>query len=327
MDINNLDRVVLHYYAAALAPATKKTYKAAEKRYLQFCKDFALQALPTSENLLCYFVACLGQQGLAHSTIKTYLSGVRQIQMAHGLQDPHIDQMARLRQVLKGVKIEAGNQGKPPRSRLPITPMILRKLKGVWLGIEHSADNLMLWAASTTTFFTFCRSGEITVENERSYDPSCHLAYEDVAVDDATAPQALSIRLKCSKTDQERRGVRVVVGRTGNDLCPVTALLNYLAARGDKPGPLFRWMDGSPLSRTRFVAEVRKALSQANLPASSFAGHSFRIGAATTAASAGVEDSTIQTLGRWKSDSYLLYVRLEPHRLAAVSATLANCKI
>ena len=96
MNINNLDRVVLHYYAAALAPATKKTYKAAEKRYLQFCKDFALQALPTSENLLCYFVACLGQQGLAHSTIKTYLSGVRQIQMAHGLQDPHIDQMARL---------------------------------------------------------------------------------------------------------------------------------------------------------------------------------------------------------------------------------------
>ena len=206
MDINNLDRAVLHYYSAALAPTTKKTYKAAERRYLQFCKDFALQPLPTSETLLCYFVACLGQQGLAHSTIKTYLSGVRQIQIAHGLQDPHIDQMARLRQVLKGVKIEAGTQGKPSRSRLPITPMILRKLKGVWLSSEHSADDLMLWAASTTTFFTFCRSGEITVENEKSYDPSSHLSYEDLAVDNATAPQAISIRIKCSRQTKKGEG-------------------------------------------------------------------------------------------------------------------------
>lgn len=38
------------------------------------------QAIPT----LCYYVACLGQEGLAHSTIKTYLSGMRQVQIAHG---------------------------------------------------------------------------------------------------------------------------------------------------------------------------------------------------------------------------------------------------
>ena len=82
MDISNLDRAVLHYYSAALTPATKKTYKAAERHYLQFCRDYSLPALPTSENLLCYFVTCLGQQGLAHSTIRTYSSGVHQIQIA-----------------------------------------------------------------------------------------------------------------------------------------------------------------------------------------------------------------------------------------------------
>ena len=85
MDVKSLDRAILHYYSAALTSATQKTYKAAERRYLQFCKDFSLSPSATSENLLCYFVTCLGQQGLAHSTIRTYLSGAQQIQMAHGL--------------------------------------------------------------------------------------------------------------------------------------------------------------------------------------------------------------------------------------------------
>ena len=94
------------------------------------------------------------------------------------------------------------------------------------------------------------------------------------------------------------RGVKLVVGRTHDDLCPVTALLLYLSRRGSAPGPLFMWEDRRPLSKSRFVEEVQQGFLSANLPAHLYAGHSFHIGAATTAASAGIEDSTIQTLGR-----------------------------
>ena len=91
------------------------------------------------------------------------------------------------------------------------------------------------------------------------------------------------------------------------------AMLSYLKVRGSHPGPLFCWQSGSPLSKSNFVDKVRSALTKANLPADNFAGHSFRIEAATTAASAGICDSSIQSLGRWKSNAYLLYIRTSPN--------------
>ena len=195
MDIHRLDQAVQQYYAAALTSSTHKTYTAAERKYLSFCTEFSITPIPTSENVLCYFAACMGQQGLAASSIRTYLSGIRQLQIASGHSDPHIDNMPRLRQVLKGIKIQAAQSGKTTHSRLPITPSILRKLKSIWIDCDPSFDDLMLWAASVTTFFTFCRSGEITVEKESSYDPQIHLSYSDVAVDNSISPKAISLTI------------------------------------------------------------------------------------------------------------------------------------
>ena len=133
-----------------------------------------MRPLPTTEATLCYFVACLGQQCLAHSTIRTYLSGIRQFKIAHGYKELNFEQMPRLCQIIKGVKITQGQKGKTIRPRLPITPRILHLMKGVWFPFksEPSYDNLMQWAASTTAFFGFCRSGEITTSSENSYDPN-----------------------------------------------------------------------------------------------------------------------------------------------------------
>ena len=116
----------------------------------------------------------------------------------------------------------------------------------------------------------------------------------------------------------------IFLGKTGNQLCPVAALAAYLAIRGSQPGPFFQFRDGHPLSRERFVTKVRGALTEAGLDASKFAGHSFRIGAATTAAARWVEDSLIKTLGRWESSAYLLYVRIPRERLAGLATVLAS---
>ena len=132
----------------------------------------------------------------------------------------------------------------------------------------------------------------------------------------------LRVTIKQSKTDPFRKGVDIFVGRTGTDICPVAAILSYLECRGSGPGPLFVFSSGRFLTRKRFVELVRAALSSAGVDQEKYCGHSFRIGAATTAAAKGVEDSIIKTLGRWESVAYLQYVRIPRNQLTSYSSLL-----
>ena len=151
---------------------------------------------------------------------------------------------------------------------------------------------------------------------DKTFDASMHLVWGDVAVDDPANPGVMSIRIKVWK------GISLFIGKVHSDLCPVAAMMAYLVSRGSVPGPLFVFKDGRFLTRPRFVSAVRQALQSAGVDCLKYAGHSFRIGAATTAASRGMEDSIIKTLGRWKSLAYLEYVKIPRQQLANYSSVL-----
>ena len=185
-------------------------------------------------------------------------------------------------------------------------------------------DNIMVWAACCVCFFGFLRAGEIVVPSMSAYDPSVHLSFGDATLDSREAPTLAQVTIKASKTDSFRKGVAIYLGRMSNELCPVTAVATYLAARGGTPGPFFQFQNGRPLTRETFVAKTRQLLEGIGVKAKEYAGHSFRIGVASTAAACGVEDSLIQTLGRWESAAYLLYVRVPREKLAQLSNTLAQ---
>ena len=129
----------------------------------------------------------------------------------------------------------------------------------------------------------------------------------------------MTVHLKLSKTDPFRRGVSLVIDTGNTEICPVAAVLSYMVQRGPAPGPLFLFSDRCYLTRARFVAAIRSALSQAGINTKPYSGHSFRIGAATTAALCGVQDSLIKVLGRWQSSAYQLYIWTPPEVLRGVA--------
>ena len=170
-------------------------------------------------------------------------------------------------------------------------------------------------------FFGFLRVGEFTVPSQSSYDPQVHLSLSDLSFDDHMAPTVVCLRIKQSKTDPFRQGIDVFVGATRKAVCPVDTLLLYLEVRSSTAGLLFIHADGIPLTRASLVSRLKQALCQVGIQPDTFNRHSFRIGA--TAAQGGVEDSLIQTLGRWKSDAYKLYIKIPRALLAEVSRSLA----
>ena len=300
-------RLVHQYIKCSLVPSTQHTYATAQRRYTK-CLLSGTNPFPVSEHFLCGYSAYLASENLKASSIKGYLSACRQLQITLGLGDPFEKPLPLLEYVLKGIKSDQAKKMPAGRSRLPITPDILQRIWKVWNRDPGNPDLIMLWAACTTCFTGFLQSGEIVVPSAKEFDPGVHLSFGDVSPDNPEDPQVVQINIKASNTDPFRKGISVFLRRTNSSLCPVVAMAAYLASRKADPGPFFKFRDGLPLSRQKFVAKVREVLEEAGLDPKKYAGHSFRIGATTTAAARGVEDSVIKTLGRWQSSAYLLYV-------------------
>ena len=69
---------------------------------------------------------------------------------------------------------------------------------------------------------------------------------------------------------------------------------------------------------------AKEALAMTGVDNTKYLGHSFRIGAATTAAACGIQDSLIKTLGHWENAAHTLYIWTPCEALCNVSQKLAG---
>ena len=229
-----MDSAVHKYLALSIASSTSASYRSALRRFIEFCCKYSLTPFPLYENTLCHYVVFFAASNTSFQSIRAYLSALRYYQILCGGSDPALASLSQLQYVLREIRRSIPPSVRP--RRLPITPAILCLLYQYW---SHSAnsDSFCLWAACCVAFCAFFRSGKFTCPSLQAYKPHM-LSNKDIAVDSHINPTMIRITLCQSKTDVFGAGVEIYLGRTNSIVCPVKALLAYLALRPPTPGPL-----------------------------------------------------------------------------------------
>ena len=301
-----------------LAPSTHRQYDRCIKHYLEFCRRLNLHAFPLSEHNLMLHATHLSKHS-SYSNIKTHLSAIKYFDIKHGYHK-QLPPLPRLYMLIRSIKRTLGNSRKKIK-RQPITILSLTKIHEKLLSSAYNQhDRQMIWSACTTAFFGFLRSSEYLAPTTKTFDANSTLLFQDITL----SPSQIHISIKASKTDPFRNGCIVRLSTTQHQICPVTILKQYLNMHTNKSGPLFTFTDGSFLTRRRLNTFLKSVEFQDHRsPVSS---HSFRIGAATTAAAAGIPSWLIKSLGRWNSNCFATYVRIPDSTIAKTSRLIVNTK-
>ena len=244
---------------------------------------------------------------LRSSTLRVYLSGINFFfRLINGFPNPSTSH-PHISMLLRGIQ---RSEVQAPTSRHPLTSdlllLCLNTLRAGYLTpqIASTLESMFLLA-----FFGFLRSSEFTSSSSQ-YNPFHHPSLSDISVHSS---ESLSFKLKRSKVDQQGRSASIHLFKINSPLSPYEPILRYINSRraqsASPQDPLFITETGSVATRSWFHHHLRQVLSLSGLPPHLFSGHSFRIGAASTASRQGISDHLIRILGRWSSQAYHTYIR------------------
>ena len=296
-----------------LAQSTRRNYDTPRRRFITFCALRGLRhnsgnCLPATAQWLIEWISALAGQVKA-KTIKLYLCGLKSHHVDLGLPtSAFLD--VRLERVIRGFKHEHAEPGR--RARSPLTrDCLLKVLRYLW---QPTYKNATLRAAFTLAFASFLQIGEFTYSKaDLDLGPNFRnwfLTRSSVRV--SRDLSHMSVHLPASKTDPFRQGVEIIIAASKDEACPIVAMVNLqnMDQHRHPLDPLFiaNCHRRLPFTREYVVSNLHTLATAAGMGGGTWNGHSFRRGAATWAAEAGIPEVQIQALGRWSSSAYKSYI-------------------
>ena len=291
-----------------MADSTWKTYKTAVESFQSFRKLYNLQdTWPAPLYDLLFYIAYMSHTGLSASTITTYISGISTMHKLNG----HTDNT---KSFLVTKILEGSKRKNSPKAdlRLPVSMNLLKRLiQSLPFVCTSVYESTMFASAFSLCFFGLLRVGEITSQSKgRAGKHVIHIS--DIKLVHKQDSVDLHLMIRSSKTDQHSHSTTLIIcSQTDNSICPVHLLKGYLEVRQHAlDSNLYLHFDGSDLTRYQFSIVLQRALSFCEVKGH-FRPHSFRIGAATEDKRFGIHDDVIKKWGRWTSDAYTKYIRLD----------------
>lgn len=286
----------------SMALNTIHSYKTGVRRFENFRALYSLDdCWPPLLEHLSMFIAYMSLQGLSHKSARLYMSGIAfqcKLKFKEDVTKHYV-----LNKLLEGMRRDS----KKHLARLPITVDLLNSIiEKLPLVCTNEYESNLFSAAYSIAFFGFFRVGEITVSGQKWIDRV--VGMHDIHLN--MKEGHLIIRIRYSKTDQMGNGFIIRLNKSSTRICPVINTARFLGVRPSIPGPFLCHLNGKPLTRYQFTAVLKKAIGFDNPLLGHYKAHSFRIGAATTAAKLGHSADKIKEAGRWKSDAYKSYVQL-----------------
>jgi integrase len=200
----------------------------------------------------------------------------------------------------------------PPTSKRPKrAPFTIALIERILTKLDPSNPlDAAVAAALTTMFFTVARVGEFTVPSVERFNPAIHVKRSDVRPEeDRHGLQVTVFALpwtKCAPAGEE-----VYWARQQGPADPQAALHNHFLINDPAPTDhLFAYRHAKglrPLTRRAFLDRI--AAVALSIGVTHLKGHGIRIGATLEYLLRGVPFDVVKLMGRWGSESFILYLR------------------
>ena len=312
---------------AALTPSSRVQYKSGIKAFLKFLSETDAAAshitFPLSPIDSAIYTEWL-LQNYAPGSVRTYRSHLNYFCDAINVPRPQWDVLPQMKRVFR----EANKLAKrTKRKKLPITTSMA-------CTIVNSSDltdpcDLICCLVLLTGVMGLFRLGELLVKNTLTYEPhklirKGHISFHPSIQE----PEYFQLFLQFSKTDKYGVGVPIYIPCNSNpSCCPVLLMREWVGRFTNPTDPIFCWPSGRLMTTSSFISWLRRKLRSLGIDDSQYAGHSLRRGGAVSAKAAGASDLLIKTLGRWTSDSFMIYLRLIPPHVQNLNDMLAHMKL
>ena len=306
--LSELDRTVVSLVRGGITANSRAAYSAAVKKYTAFCRIYSLPPVPVSQSNALRFVAHCTNAGLAVSSIRVYLAGLRSWSIDMGLPPPEL-YTPQLAQAIKCLDRHY--------TPLQAPPILHHHLLSIFSRASFNKDNFMSLSALSLAYFACLRPSEYLATRGTAPPPTrAHVTFSrDFLALDFTVPR--------SKTNP--KGFVVHLGCSHSPICPVCLIRALLSLYPAPPSaPLFTSINNHPLSYSYLTNKLHSFLSMTGIHPAPYTLHSLRAGAATTAAAAGCSEDQIQKLGRWSSTCYRRYIRPSTREQAAMAPILTT---